>query len=117
MPRKPKRPCRYPGCAKLADGVYCEGHAKLMNSHYNKFSRGYDSNERYNSAWKKIRDRYIKAHPLCELCLAEGRYTPAVLVHHKKPLADGGTNEESNLMSLCFSCHEIIHGGRGGQNL
>ena len=109
MPRKPKRPCRYPSCAKLTDGMYCEEHAKLMNSHYNKFSRGYDSNKRYGGAWKKIRDRYIKAHPLCERCLSEGRYTPAVLVHHKKPLADGGTNEESNLMSLCFSCHEEIH--------
>ncbi|MBD5113581.1 MAG: HNH endonuclease [Ruminococcaceae bacterium] len=116
MPRKPKRSCRYPGCSKLTERAYCEEHQRLMNSHYNKFSRGYDSNERYNSAWRKIRTRYIKQHPLCERCLAEGRYTPADLVHHKKPLSDGGTNENSNLMSLCYSCHEIIH-GRGGQNL
>ena len=101
MPRKPKRPCRYPGCAKLADGVYCEAHEKLMNSHYNHFARGYNSHQRYGRAWEKIRNRYIAAHPL---------------VHHKKPISDGGTNEESNLMSLCNSCHEKIHGGRGGEN-
>lgn len=117
MPRKPKRPCRYPNCPRLTDKVYCEEHARLMNSHYNKFSRGYDSNERYGGAWKKIRDRYITAHPLCERCLEQGKYTPAELVHHKKPLAEGGSHNESNLMSLCCSCHEVIHGGRGGQNL
>lgn len=116
MPRKPKRSCRYPGCPKLTDRVYCDEHKRLMNSHYNKFTRGYDSNDRYNSAWRKIRNRYIRQHPLCERCLAEGRYTPADLVHHKKPLSDGGTNENSNLMSLCYSCHEIIH-GRAGRNL
>ena len=117
MPRKPKRPCRYPDCSKLTDGVYCKEHQRLMNAHYNHFSRGYNSNERYGREWRKIRDRYITAHPLCERCLINGRYTPADLVHHKKPLSDGGTNDESNLMSLCYSCHEKEHGGRGGQNL
>ena len=117
MPRRPKRPCRYPACSKLTDGVYCEEHQRLMNTQYNHFSRGYNSNERYGRVWRKIRDRYIAAHPLCEMCLANGRYTPADLVHHKKPLSEGGTNDESNLMSLCYSCHEKEHGGRGGQNL
>ena len=117
MPRRPQRPCRYPACSRLTDGVYCEEHQRLMNTHYNHFSRGYNSNERYGRAWRKIRDRYITAHPLCERCLTENRYTPADLVHHKNPLSEGGSNEESNLMSLCYSCHEKEHGGRGGQNL
>jgi hypothetical protein len=30
-------------------------------------------------------------------------------VHHIIPLSEGGTNDESNLMSLCRSCHEKIH--------
>lgn len=30
MPRKPKRPCSYPGCPKLVDGQYCEEHQKLV---------------------------------------------------------------------------------------
>ena len=109
MPTKPKRPCRYPGCPRLADGVYCEEHAKAMNTHYEHFSRGYDSNERYNSTWRKIRNRYIKQHPLCEQCLTDGRCVPAVLVHHRVPLGSGGTNEINNLLSLCYSCHERIH--------
>ena len=39
MPRKPKRPCRFPGCPNLTDGVYCEKHAKTMEQHYEKFQR------------------------------------------------------------------------------
>ncbi|MBQ8698232.1 MAG: HNH endonuclease, partial [Schwartzia sp.] len=38
-----------------------------------------------------------------------GRYVKASLVHHVKPLADGGTHDEENLMSLCVACHEKIH--------
>ena len=117
MPRRPQRPCSYPGCPNRCDGQYCEEHASLMNRRYNKFVRSADSNKKYGRAWRQIRKRYAAAHPLCELCLINGRYTPADLVHHKKPLSDGGTNDETNLMSLCYSCHEKEHGGRGGQNL
>ena len=111
MPRKPKRPCRYQGCPKLTDSKsgYCEEHEKQMQRHYEHFARGYNQYERYGGAWKKIRDRYIAAHPLCERCLGLGFATVATLVHHVKPIADGGTNEESNLKSLCVSCHEKIH--------
>ena len=121
MPRKPQRPCRYPGCPHLTDGVYCEEHAKVMEQHYEKFQRGYSPGKRYGRAWKRIRDRYVHKHPLCEQCLKEGRYVAVEEVHHIVPLADGGSNDESNLMSLCRSCHEKIHRERGdregGQNL
>jgi 5-methylcytosine-specific restriction protein A len=69
MPRKPKRPCRFPGCPNLTDGVYCEEHAKVMEQHYEKFQRGYSPGKRYGRAWKRIRDRYVHKHPLCEMCL------------------------------------------------
>lgn len=42
MPRKPKRPCRYPGCPNLSDGVYCEVHRTLF-ARENAASRGYGS--------------------------------------------------------------------------
>lgn len=113
MPMKPKRPCRFPGCPRLTDGVYCEEHAKLMEQHYEKFQRGYSTGKRYGRAWKRISDRYVRKHPLCEQCLKEGRYVAVEEVHHIVPLAEGGSNDESNLMSLCRSCHEKIHKDRG----
>ncbi len=108
MPYKPKRPCSYPNCPKLTDGMYCEIHKSLVNKHYNKYQRDPESNKRYGRAWKRIRDRYIKAHPLCEECEKEERLTPAEEVHHILPLSKGGGNETSNLMSLCKSCHSRI---------
>lgn len=52
---------------------------------------------------------YAAAHPLCERCLKEGRYTPVDEVHHILPISKGGDHRESNLMSLCQSCHTKIH--------
>ena len=111
MPKKQKRPCRFVGCPKLTDNKsgYCIDHDKPMQKHYNKFTRGYDSKERYGGKWQKIRNRHIRKYPLCELCKRQGKFVAANLVHHVLPIADGGTNDESNLLSLCASCHEKIH--------
>lgn len=109
MPRKPKRPCRYPGCSHLSDGPYCEEHRKAVRDDYNRYGRSPDSNKKYGRAWKRIRDRYAAAHPLCEMCLKDGRYTPVEEVHHIVPVSQGGDHRESNLMSLCQSCHTKVH--------
>ncbi len=111
MPMKPKRPCRYSGCPKLTDhkSGYCADHRKMMQQHYDHFARGYDNHKRYDENWRRIRNRYIASHSLCERCQSQGRFAEAKLVHHIKPLAEGGTHEESNLQSLCVSCHEKIH--------
>ena len=42
---------------------------------------------------------------LCQDCLAKGRITIATEVDHIKALTNGGTNEYSNLVSLCHDCH------------
>lgn len=108
MPKKPKRPCSYPGCPKLTDGRFCEKHQKQENQRYEKYIRDPESKKRYGRAWKRIRDRHITQFPLCEMCKKHGRLTPAEEVHHILPLSRGGTHEESNLMSLCKSCHSEI---------
>lgn len=115
MPYSPRRGCSYGNCSLLAvpGSRYCEEHKKLMDQHYEHFTRGYKGSERYGSEWRKIRARYVRKHPLCEKCLSEGRYVEVDEVHHILPLADGGTHDESNLISLCKSCHERIHRERG----
>lgn len=109
MPHKPKQGCAYPNCPRLTDGRYCEKHQKLIARQYNRFTRSVDVNKKYGRAWKRIRDRYVQAHPLCEQCLKEGRTTPTEEVHHIIPLLKGGTHSTDNLMSLCQSCHNKIH--------
>lgn len=110
MPMKPKRPCRMNGCSQICENgeQYCSEHKQVMNKLYNKFQRDPKSNKRYGRAWKRIRDRYIKAHPLCEECSKKGFITPAEEVHHILPLSRGGSSDTNNLMALCKSCHSRI---------
>jgi 5-methylcytosine-specific restriction protein A len=108
MPYKPKRPCSHPGCPALTDGQFCPAHAKADARNYAKYRRDPETNKRYGRAWRKIRAAYIAAHPLCEQCQRAERLTPAREVHHILPLSQGGDHRESNLMSLCSSCHSGI---------
>ena len=109
MPTKPKHPCAWPGCPALTDRRYCAYHEEQENRRYNKYERSPDVHKNYGRPWKRIRDRYARKHPLCERCLQEGRYTAVEEVHHIVPISQGGTHDESNLMSLCRSCHQKIH--------
>lgn len=103
MPRKPKRPCSFPGCPNLTEGRFCEEHQKQENRRYEKYDRDPAVRRRYGREWKHIRDRYASRHPFCEECQRKGRLRPVEEVHHKMPLSEGGTHEESNLVSLAKS--------------
>ena len=108
MPKRPKRPCSHPGCPKLTDGRFCAEHEKQEAVRYEKYGRDPAVRRRYGRAWKKLRAHFLSLHPLCEQCKSEGRLTAAEEVHHILPLANGGTNDEDNLMALCKSCHSKI---------
>ena len=115
MPYKPKRPCSYPGCPHLTNGRFCEEHQRQENKRYEKYDRSPEMKKRYGIAWKRIRDRHIAQHPLCEVCKRNGNLTPAEEVHHIVPLSQGGTNDITNLMSLCKECHSEITAREGGR--
>ncbi len=107
MPYKPKRPCSYPGCPKLTDGRYCPEHKKLMEKQYDAYQRSRESTAFYRSSdWKKMRANYLIEHPFCVECNRNGKLTKATVVDHIIPIRMGGPLlEESNLQSLCASCH------------
>ncbi|MCL1857679.1 MAG: HNH endonuclease [Oscillospiraceae bacterium] len=113
MPYKPKKPCAFHGCRELTANRYCDAHAKQETKRYNKYDRDSGSNKRYGRTWKRIRDRYIAAHPLCEKCGESGKLTPADEIHHIKPLSKSGTHAADNLMSLCKPCHSEITARNG----
>lgn len=54
MPRKPKKPCGYPGCPNLTEGRYCKEHEKQMNQSYEKYGRDKAVRRRYGRAWKRM---------------------------------------------------------------
>lgn len=110
MPQKPLTPCRYPNCPELTDGRYCPKHQKLIRQEYDRFHRDPAHRKRYHTSdWLRIRAAQLARQPLCEACLQTGRYEKATLVHHRLPLAEGGTNHPDNLCSLCASCHSKLH--------
>lgn len=71
-----------------------------------------------SSAWKKLRDSYLKeVGGLCERCLKQGLYTPAVIVHHKDYISPENitdpdiTLSAENLEALCQTHHNREHRG------
>lgn len=117
MPRKPKKPCARVGCPNLTEGRYCEEHQKQVNSAYERFGRNKEHKRYYGTAWKRIRDRHVRENPFCEMCRKEGRLVMVEQVHHIVPLAEGGTHDRSNLMSLCKACHNKVHNERGDKGI
>lgn len=61
--------------------------------------------KKYGRTWKRIRDRYIRNHPVCEICGEKA----AEEVHHVIPISEGGQHTDKNLMALCHECHKDIH--------
>lgn len=109
MPRSAPTPCRRPGCPALVHDRtgYC-------GQHQAERCRRYDATAKHRQAkrgpwatnlalWRGIRDRILKAEPLCRACSHAGRLTPANEVDHIDN--DFTNNDDSNLQPLCTSCH------------
>ena len=67
--------------------------------------------------WTELRISYLRAHPLCERCKAEGYVRSAIDVHHRQPVETAHTLQEmerlcydwNNLQALCIPCHVQTH--------
>ena len=59
----------------------------------------------YDARWRRRRLIQLKREPLCRICKAQGRITPATEVDHIVPLSAGGPDAFSNYQELCASCH------------
>lgn len=109
MPKRPSIPCKHPNCPKLVayGEKYCDEHKSLhLDEIYHK-EKG-TGKRLYTSRWQKASKAFLKAHPLCERCKAEGRYTKATVVDHIKP-HKGDYNlfwDRNNWQSLCKQCHD-----------
>src|SRR5947208_15700092 len=66
------------------------------------------SSERgYTATWRRLRHQHLSANPLCVLCLAAGRTTPATVADHRVPIAvdPSGRLDPRNIRSLCVDHH------------
>lgn len=62
----------------------------------------------YGSRWQRARLRFLREHPLCEMCEAKGRVTAAAVVDHRIPHRGDPVLfwDESNWSALCKPHHD-----------
>jgi len=105
MPMRPKRPCAHPGCPELVPygARYCARHKGLHpEATRSAASRG------YGSKWQRASREYLAKHPLCVMCLDEGRARMATVVDHIRPHRGDATLfwDPSNWQPLCKEHHD-----------
>src|SRR5262249_55364201 len=60
----------------------------------------------YKPRWRRLRAHQLDKEPLCRMCAAEGRTTPATVADHIVPHRNQGMPFwRGELQSLCASCH------------
>ena len=72
---------------------------------WNKDERKPASQRGYGAVWEKVRKMKLQETPLCEYCNGLKR---AWGVHHLDE--DPYNSDPDNLKSICFVCHERLHG-------
>ncbi|PTA87466.1 5-methylcytosine-specific restriction enzyme A [Kosakonia sacchari] len=106
MPAAIPRACRKRGCAGTTTdrSGYCEQH---RNEGWQQHQRGQSRHQRgYGSKWDVLRAEVLKRDKhLCQNCKRNALIAPAKTVDHIIAKANGGTDDLSNLESLCWPCH------------
>ena len=105
--KRARRICAHPGCRELTEGKWCPEHQPAPRQRRPDKRPG--SRERgYDGKHEAARESYLALHPLCERC---GK--AATVLHHRKPISEGGARLNSrNFEALCRDCHEAEHGRR-----
>lgn len=111
MPNRPFRPCVHPGCGALVQGKepYCPEHLKARRRRENE-ARPTTAQRGYSSRWRKAREAYLRAHPLCmcDQCAALGRVLPATVVDHVVPHRGDQRLfwDQRNWQAMSKPCHD-----------
>lgn len=70
--------------------------------------QGYRSSYPKIKGWERKREATLKLdNYICRECRKNGYTTPAKVVDHIVPQAQGGGHNQENLQSLCNKCHDI----------
>lgn len=72
--------------------------------------RGSAHERGYGARWRAAREGFLRSHPLCCCCKANGRIVAASLVDHIEPHRGDMVKfwQSSNWQPLCKSCHDSI---------
>lgn len=103
----PKRPCTYPGCRTLTDGrsSRCPVHTQERRAW--KGTASETGRRLTGRALQAARAALFAERPLCAECERNGRVRAATKRDHIVPVAEGGTEDPSNIQGLCEDCHDV----------
>lgn len=108
MSSKPSRPCAFPRCKALVkDTRYCEEHQEHdARKRYDR-EKGTRQERGYGTAWQALRkDILLRDLYTCQMCGGSvGMHKGDAHVDHIIAKEKGGTDDESNLQTLCAGCH------------
>ena len=60
---------------------------------------------RYDSEYRKLRERAIREHPWCLVCGHRGSADNPLTADHVVPLVAGGSNSLKNMQVMCRACN------------
>jgi 5-methylcytosine-specific restriction enzyme A len=104
MPYSPLPPCSAPGCpARAVSRGRCARHAQEAARRYREQhpdARPSAGARGYGAEWRDVRVAHLARSPWCQVCGRAGS-----VVDHIIPRAAGGTDDPSNLQTLCARCH------------
>lgn len=114
------RQCNKVGCMNVHNSMngYCADHQEYYQEQKAKRNKQYNEGRParhqyyFTNTWRRLRDQYIKEHPLCCRCEQRGQVVLAELVDHIIEIEDNPDLKDSysNLQSLCFRCHNVKTG-------
>jgi 5-methylcytosine-specific restriction protein A len=106
MPPRASRVCPIPGCAELISGSerYCPEHTRQQQRSVDS-RRPSSARRGYDAEWQRIRSEHLRDHPCCVQCAAQGVQRFGRHVDHIVSKRNGGTNDPTNLQTLCDSHH------------
>lgn len=107
MPIAAPRPCSHVGCGVLVRGASrCEAH-KVQAGSFADRRRGTRHERGYGTAWDKRRAQVLQRDAgICQHCLREtGAVHEGTEVDHRVPKAQGGSDDLSNLQTICRPAH------------
>jgi 5-methylcytosine-specific restriction protein A len=104
MPKKLVGPCSYGRCAKLGTvRGRCPAHAREVDR-----ARGTAEERGYDKPWRARRLEFLIKHPWCAFCPKRAKHVDhitSIREARKRGWTRAQMEAESNLRSLCHSCH------------
>lgn len=115
MPYRLHGICSYPRCtARSVSRGRCALHPRPAMIGGQK--RPSASAQGYGVEWRRIRAKHLASHPACVICGLDDKGNH---VDHILPREQGGTDDESNLQTLCHVHHSVktarVDGGFGNR--